>query len=247
VTQDQWLLASVGALVTANVLLVASILVRARRRPDAIDELGSWPPSPTGAPGDDRQAAAVEAFVERVEPDAVALHLRSTPPTLVDETAAAPFTRTNSTAARVGGLADLASWSRAIREESARAARYGRPATVVMAELPGLHALANGFGQSIADRVAGEAARLLTAEGREADRIARLSDERFGILLSETDERAADRYVERVRAAVDGWLSSAGLSMRLSLGWASPPDGGDVAAAVTTAEQRMHEATRTST
>jgi diguanylate cyclase (GGDEF)-like protein len=120
--------------------------------------------------------------------------------------------------------------------------RFGHPVTVVMAELPQLDILADHFGRGIADHVATEAARLLASDTREADRIARLGDGRFGVLLIETGETAASGYVERVRAAVDHWLESAGLSMRLSLGCASLADGGDVMAAVAAAEQRMYDA-----
>ena len=141
-------------------------------------------------------------------------------------------------------LADTATWSRAIREESARVARFGRAVTVVMAELPRLDMVVDRFGRSVADQVATEATRLLVSESRAADRIAGLGDARFGIVLVETDERSAQGYVERVRAATDGWLQSTGLSIRLSLGWASPGEGGDVRTAAATAEQRMHDAER---
>lgn len=144
-------------------------------------------------------------------------------------------------------LADPAAWSRTIREESARVARYGYPVTVVIAELAHLDALVDRFGRGVADRVATEAARSLVSESRAADRIAWLGDARFGVLLLETAEIAAGAYVERVRAAANGWLESTGLSIRLSLGWASPAEGGDVMAAAATAEQRMHDAGRRST
>ena len=141
-------------------------------------------------------------------------------------------------------LGDGAMWSRAIREESARAARFGHPVTVVIAELPRLDGLAQRFGPAVVERVVTEAGHALVAESRVVDRVARLGDARFGALLPETDEVAARVYVERVRAVADGWLESTGLSVRLSVGWASPAEGGDVAGAAVTAEQRMHDAVR---
>jgi diguanylate cyclase (GGDEF)-like protein len=139
----------------------------------------------------------------------------------------------------VAGLGDPASWERTIREESARAARFHRPVTVVMAELPRLDDVADRLGRDAADRVVAETARLLVAEGRAVDRIAWLDDARFGVLLMETEEARAADYVDRVRSAADAWLQGAGLTVRLALGWASPAEGGDVAAAVATAEERM--------
>ncbi len=144
----------------------------------------------------------------------------------------------------VAGVGDPASWDRTVREEAARAARFNRPVTVVIAELPRLEEVADRLGRDAADRVVTETARLLVAEGRAVDRIAWLDYARFGVLLMETDEARAADYVDRVRAAADGWLQAAGLSVRLSLGWASPPEGGDVVAAVATAEERMRGARR---
>jgi len=143
-------------------------------------------------------------------------------------------------------LADSATWSRTIREESARVARFGHPVTVVMAELPRLDVVIDRFGRGVGDRIATEAAHLLASEGRESDRLAWLGDAQFGVLLLETGEMSAGHYVERVRTATDGWLESTGLSIRLSLGWASPGEGGDVMAAAATAKQRMHDADRRS-
>jgi diguanylate cyclase (GGDEF)-like protein len=152
-----------------------------------------------------------------------------------------PVATPESAAARIE---DPATWARTVREESARVARFGHPVTVVMAELPHLDVLADRLGRDVADRVVSMTARLLVTESRAVDCVARLGDARFGILILETDEMAAGSFVERVRAAADTWLVSAGLSIRLSLGWASPVEGGDVMAAASIAQQRMYEAAR---
>ena len=139
----------------------------------------------------------------------------------------------------VAGLGDPASWERTVREESARAARFHRPVTVVMTELPRLDEVADRLGRDAADRVVAQIARLLVAEGRAVDRIAWLEYARFGVLLMETEEARATDYVDRVRAAADAWLQGSGLTVRLALGWASPAEGGDVVAAIAAAEERM--------
>jgi len=102
------------------------------------------------------------------------------------------------------------------------------------------------FGRGVADRVVSEAARLLVAEGRASDRLAWLGESQFGVVLLETTEASASSYVDRVRTAIDEWLESTGLSIRLSLGWASPGEGGDLVAAAATATQRMHDSARPS-
>ena len=205
---------------------------------------------------DSRAAAAIEAFIADVSPDAAGrtrgaaaseaiagVDARggeaSTAPTML------PRDRSSAVLAYTpAGLADPAAWDRTLREESARVARFGRPVTVVIAEIPDLDGVADRLGRGVADRVVTETARLLATEGRAADRLAWLGDARFGILLSETEENRATGYVDRVRVVADGWLESAGLSVRLSLGWASPTQGLDVVAAASAAEERMRDGGR---
>ena len=245
-TQDQVLLAVIAALSALSLLVIGAIAVRNRRRSRSV--ASSDPGAAEGA----QTVAAIEAFVAGVSDDP---HDRRPPPpwsaiapapeALVsparDATAVQPRPLDRSSA-NEPPVADAATWSRAIREESARVARFGHPATVVMAEVPRVHAIADRLGPGVVERVVTEAARLLVTDTRAADRVACLGTGRFGILLLETDETAAGGYVERVRSGVDRWLESTGLSVRLSLGWASPTDGGDVLTAAAIAEQRMHDA-----
>jgi diguanylate cyclase (GGDEF)-like protein len=245
-SQTEVLLAVLGVLVVANVALVASIPFRAGRRRRSLrmagavagssaDQAGHHRPGPAE---DARVAAAIEAFVG----DSTDAPVRVRPPAPSDAGIVPGLMQSSpSPEWTLADLADPAAWSRSIREESARVARFGHPVTVVMAEVPGLDVLADHFGRGVAERVETEAARLLLSETRAADRIARLDDARFGVLLLETEETAAGDYVERVRTATDRWLESAGLSVRLALGWASTDGGSDVMAAAVDAEQRMHD------
>ena len=264
------LLAIIAALAAVSLLVVSGVWARDRRRPrsPARSRDRAWmaariASSDPGAGEGARTVAAIEAFVAGVSDEP---HGRRPPPPWSAIPPAAEATGAPAPASPdprgawddatirprpISGpatdgpaVADASTWSRAIREESARVARFGHPATVVMAEVPRVEAIADRLGPGVVERVVTEAARLLVSDTRAADRVARLGDGRFGILLLETDEAAARGYVERVRYAVDRWLESTGLSVRLSLGWASPTDGGDVLAAAATAEQRMHDADR---
>ena len=221
--------------------------------------------------GDARAVAAIEAFVADVSGDRAGLtpHPPSEAPprrpavvgavsrTAADPTRAAPgravahapppsaatlpMPRRHAPAWSLDGVADRAGWDRAVREESARVARFSRPVTVVIAELPRIDDVAARLGRDAADRVVAETARLLVAEGRSVDQIALLDYAVFGVLLPETEEPRAREYVDRVRAVADEWLQSAGLSVRLALGWASPAEDRDVEAAAALAQQRMRE------
>ena len=101
------------------------------------------------------------------------------------------------------GLDNQLSWSMAITIEEARSGRYGRPVSVVIAELDGLDKLAELLGADVADKLIQPVADALRSNARAADRVARLSHTRFGVLLVETDEIRAINYVERVRSACD--------------------------------------------
>ena len=272
---DQLLLAVLALVIVANVLVLATLRpARGRRRSTQHEVRAASVPADVGdartvadieafvaevaadAAGGIRPPSAAEVMARRREVINGAVNESTAGPPASDSprlaAARAPVPPHPSSApssasvADLAGLVDGATWDRAVREESARAARFGRPITVVMAELPDLDDLADHLGRDVADRVVVETARLLASAGRAVDRIAWLGEARFGVLLLETEEARAPGYVDRVRATADDWLQSAGLTIRLSLGWASPADGSDVLGAATLARQRMHEAGRTS-
>lgn len=246
--QDQVLLTILGGAILLNVLLVAASWVRSRgHRPSLRLEPVVASMNRIDRRADGSVAAAVEAFVAGVSADAAGATRLPTPAEVLarrreaveGRPAAVPAVRPRSTSAepeeanrrvpaRVAELADSATWERLVREESARAARSGRPSTVVTASLPHLEDIAERWGRNAADRVVAETVRLLESEGRAVDRIARLGDARFGILMPETGELGASRYVERVRALADAWLISAGLSVRLEFGWTDILNGSEL-------------------
>ncbi len=85
-------------------------------------------------------------------------------------------------------------WDAALRQEEARVARYGRPASVVVVSL----ALAD---PSSADRFATRIGAALRAHARETDRVARVGPARFHLLLPETMEAEAAALATRLRDA----------------------------------------------
>lgn len=220
------------------------------QRATALDDVG---PDDDLGPVDDRArtAAAIEAFVAGLDPNAGGPVAVPDPLPPADPEPALPLRPDQRREVGAGETAPghagppaaqaghPATWERLLGEEAARVARFGRPVTVVFAECPGLDRVAEQLGATAADRVAAELARLVLAEGRTTDRIVRLGAARFAALLIETDEPGALRYVERIRAAGDGWLAAAGLAARLAIGWASPDRGGDLGRAAETAQERM--------
>jgi diguanylate cyclase (GGDEF)-like protein len=138
------------------------------------------------------------------------------------------------------GLETAMAFEEAVRYEDARYARYGRSATVVVAELDRFDDLADRFGSFVADRLIGPVAATFRAQARRSDRVARVGHIRFNVLLPETDEVVAINYVERVREACDLWLENAAVSVRLVMGWASAGPAGSLPEAIRVAERRMH-------
>lgn len=142
------------------------------------------------------------------------------------------------------GLDTIRAWAVVFEHESARLRRYGRTATVVVAELDGLDALAARLGREVADGLIPPVADALRRNARGPDRVCRARHNRFLVVMPETDEVAAINYIERVRTACDLWLESGALAVRLVMGWASPPPGGTLEDALRLAGERMMEERR---
>ncbi|HUG30477.1 MAG TPA: diguanylate cyclase [Candidatus Limnocylindria bacterium] len=89
-------------------------------------------------------------------------------------------------------------WNAALDRESARAARYGRPASVAIVELKAERA--NQPVDPFLPSLAGPIARAIRQDSRATDLVARVASARFQILLPETTEAGAERLAERVAA-----------------------------------------------
>ena len=130
------------------------------------------------------------------------------------------------------GFASRRTWDQVVRREERRFARYGRPVTIVVAELEGPDALAGMLGEDEAERLILTVSETMRRSARAADFFARTGRMRLVAMLPETDEVAAINYVERVRSASDMWLEASGVAVRLAIGWAQPMAGGRLAAAL---------------
>jgi diguanylate cyclase (GGDEF)-like protein len=138
-------------------------------------------------------------------------------------------------------LADAAAWRGLVTAEAARVARYGHPATLVIADLEGLDRLSTRLGSESVDRLTAAVAATIRREARATDRVGRLAPARFAVLLPETDEVAAINWVERVREATDLWLEASAVALRLGFGWAELPPDADVDAVLDVARTRLDD------
>jgi diguanylate cyclase (GGDEF)-like protein len=100
------------------------------------------------------------------------------------------------------GLGGPDLWRRVLVAEVARTAKYRRPLSIAVVELDGLQDLWDAWGEDLGRHAVREAAGCLRRASRASDFCTRIAASRFGIVLTETGEDAAGRYVERVREAV---------------------------------------------
>jgi len=130
-------------------------------------------------------------------------------------------------------------WRAILAAESARHLRYRRPVTLVLAEVSGLDALADDWGDDVASQVVIASGRVFRGGCRTSDYVVRLGGTRFGMLLTETDEVAAINFVERVRERCERQLRGAEERLEVAFGWASPTASETLLVAAERAEARL--------
>jgi diguanylate cyclase (GGDEF)-like protein len=142
---------------------------------------------------------------------------------------------------RLTGLDNLAGWDEIVTIEDARRARYGESVSVVSADLNGLKAINDREGHAAGDQAIRAAAKLLRGTARSVDRVARVGGDEFLVLMPETDEVGAARFIARVRAAA-AKRGSTDDGVSLALGAATSQPGETLAATVCRADAAMYDA-----
>ncbi len=111
----------------------------------------------------------------------------------------------NRRLAAIDELTRLASrrfFSRQFPREVARAARYGRPLTLILCDIDDFKRINDTAGHAAGDQVLAQfGARLMPLLRRGVDWIARIGGEEFAIVVPEVDQ-GAGALAERLRAAV---------------------------------------------
>ena len=116
----------------------------------------------------------------------------------------------------------------ALRRETKRASRSGRPLSLLFIDLDGFKSVNDTHGHLYGSRALVEAAGLIRGSARETDVAARFGGDEFAIILPDTGGEGAYAVGERVRDRVAAhlFLADDGLNLHLtaSVGVATLPD-----------------------
>jgi hypothetical protein len=130
-------------------------------------------------------------------------------------------------------LDSVGEWRSALRQESVRAERYGRPGTVLVVDVAAEPAALTPI------ELVGPVLDAIRHEARETDRAVRVSPTRFHVLLPETGEHDAARFAERLREASRNRLNGHGGVLRLRHEAHTAGQGGTLEDALDAAERRL--------
>jgi diguanylate cyclase (GGDEF)-like protein len=183
--------------------------------------------------------------------DAWALPLVLSPLLLIHRALAVPQLQAEARIDGKTGLANARHFGNELAAEVARAARFGRPLSVLMADLDLLRSINNAHGHLAGDAVLRGVADVFRAELRDYDTACRFGGEEFAILLPETPPEHALEIAERIRDSVaartfgddDAGLES--VSATVSIGIAGfPLDGSSADELIHAADLALYRAKR---
>jgi len=142
------------------------------------------------------------------------------------------------------GLLNVRGFSIAANRLFGQALRYNRPATVLMIDSDNLKAVNDSYGHEAGNQMLRQLSRLVLAELRYTDVLARYGGDEFIVLLPETPAKGALDVAERIRDAVGSFpldLEGKRVACTVSIGLAAlPGDGNTLDALVARADRAMY-------
>ena len=144
------------------------------------------------------------------------------------------------------GLLNMRGFSIAANRLFGQALRYGRAASVLMIDSDNLKAVNDAHGHEAGNRLLRQLTRLVQAELRYTDVLARYGGDEFIVLLPETPAKGALEVAGRIRDAVASApldLDGKRVGCSVSIGLATHPmDGNSLDAVVARADRAMYQA-----
>jgi len=144
------------------------------------------------------------------------------------------------------GLLNMRGFSIAANRLFGQALRYNRAASVLMIDSDNLKAVNDAHGHEAGNRMLRQLTRLIQAELRYTDVLARYGGDEFVVLLPETPPKGAVEVANRIRDAIASLPLDMGgnlVTCTVSIGVAShPADGNSLDAVVARADRAMYQA-----
>ena len=112
-----------------------------------------------------------------------------------------------------------------LRQEIARAERYGRPVSLLMLDIDHFKRVNDNFGHQTGDDILRGVGDMIKAINRKTDVVARYGGEEFTVILPETDSEAAVECAQKIRQEIEAYIfqiqSKQVLQVTVSIGVAS--------------------------
>ena len=144
------------------------------------------------------------------------------------------------------GLLNIRGFSIAANRLFSQAQRYNRAVTVLMIDSDNLKSINDSYGHESGNKMLRQMARLVLAELRYTDVLARYGGDEFVVLLPETPAKGALDVAERIRDAVGSLpldLDGRRVACTVSIGLAAlPGDGTTLDALMARADRAMYQA-----
>jgi two-component system, cell cycle response regulator len=144
------------------------------------------------------------------------------------------------------GLGNYRFFQQTLAREVDRAARFGRPLSLLMLDLDHFKQVNDAHGHQVGDAVLVQVADRIREQVREVDVVARYGGEEFVVVLPETGEEGAQHLAGRVCESIRGrplHTAAGDLSVTISIGVAVYPEHGDSPASlVRGADQALYAA-----
>jgi two-component system, cell cycle response regulator len=145
------------------------------------------------------------------------------------------------------GLVNYRELHRLLADEAERSRRYGRPFALLMLDIDHFKTINDTYGHLAGDKALRALAALVRGEVRPTDVVARYGGEEFVLVLPETAGPGAMILAERLRARVAAHAVAVTgdrpISMTVSIGVASYPDGAkSVQKLLSAADQALYAA-----
>ena len=142
----------------------------------------------------------------------------------------------------LSGAANRRKFDQALVAETARSLRYGRPLSLILADIDLFKSVNDAHGHGAGDEVIRGVAKTLEDHARGSDLVARYGGEEFAVLLPETGIEDALALAERLRRALEAASHGVAGRVTASFGVAGLAPEGTAAELVDAADRALYQA-----